>query len=98
MKDKNIFNSKKFAAFFASIAVLGGCLVLAIVQGAAFNTMTGVVMGIIALGLTTVTVSYLTNQATVDRFLGTVKGALSNDIEGHLEKRRETSQNRKETP
>jgi hypothetical protein len=74
MKDKNILNSKKFAAFFFAVAVIAGILIVALIYHPALNPWTAafLTIGMIAVGA--LAIGYIVSQKSLDKFLSTVKG------------------------
>ena len=73
MKDKNILNSKKFAAFFFALAVIASVLIVGLIYQPAMNLFTAVFMIIGIIGVCGLAVGYILSQKALDKFLGTVQ-------------------------
>lgn len=73
MKEKSVLNSKKFAAFFVSLAVIAGVLVVALVYRTQMNVWTSVFASIGMLAICSLAIGYILGQAGLDKFLSSVK-------------------------
>lgn len=77
MKEKNVFNSKKFAAFFFGIAVIASILIVGLIYQPEMNLGTAVFMIIGILGIAALAIGYILSQKALDKFLGTVQEVAS---------------------
>jgi hypothetical protein len=85
MKDKNVFNSKKYAAFFFTLTVLATIIILGIIYQPSISMWMGisVVTGLVCI--TAIGVGYIFNQRSLDKFLASVSsvaGAIAGKGDG----------------
>lgn len=70
---KLAFSSKKFIAFFATMIIVAGILITALLTQT-FVWAMAAFMGIGILVIGVMAIAYVNNQATLDRFIEAVKG------------------------
>jgi hypothetical protein len=85
MKDKNVFNSKKYAAFFYAVSIVAAIVIVGIIKQPQMNIWTAFLLGIGMIIIGALALGYIINQRALDRFLSSVSsmtGAITGKGDG----------------